>query len=62
MNHVFGYGVRLGAGLTVGAFVGLTIVGAAGYVAIKLMPDKDKKEEKEEESKDVTDNTESANF
>lgn len=58
MNHVFGYGVRLGAGLTVGAFVGLTIVGAAGYVAIKLMPDKDKKEE---ESKDVTDNTESAN-
>ena len=55
---VFGFGVKLGAGLTVGIVVGFGIVGAAGYLAMKLSPNK--KEEKEE-SKDVTDNTESAN-
>lgn len=55
---VFGFGVKLGAGFTVGAVVGFGIVGAAGYLAMKLSPSK--KEEKEE-SKDVTDNTESAN-
>jgi len=55
---VFGFGVKLGAGLTVGTVVGFGIVGAAGYLAMKLSPNK--KEEKEE-SKDVTDNTESAN-
>ena len=43
---VFGFGVKLGAGLTVGAVVGFGIVAAAGYLAMKLSPDK--KEEKEE--------------
>lgn len=55
---VFGFGVKLGAGLTVGAVVGFGIVGAAGYLAMKLSPNKT---EEKEESKDVTDNTESAN-
>lgn len=55
---VFGFGVKLGAGFTVGAVVGFGIVGAAGYLMMKLSPDK--KEEKEE-SKDVTGDTESAN-
>lgn len=55
---VFGFGVKLGAGLTVGTVVGFGIVGAAGYLAMKLSPNK--KEEKEE-SKDVTDNTGSTN-
>ena len=56
MNQRFS--VKLGAGLTVGTVVGFGIVGAAGYLAMKVSPSK--KEEKEE-SKDVTDNTESAN-
>lgn len=43
---VFGFGVKLGAGFTVGAVVGFGIVAAAGYLAMKLSPDK--KEEKEE--------------
>ena len=43
---VFGFGVKLGAGFTVGAVVGFGIVGAAGYLAMKLSPNK--KEEKEE--------------
>lgn len=43
---VFGFGVKLGAGFTVGAVVGFGIVGAAGYLMMKLSPDK--KEEKEE--------------
>lgn len=55
---VFGFGVKLGAGFTVGSFLGLGILGAAGYLMMKLSPDK--KEEKEE-SKDVTGDTESAN-
>ena len=49
MDHrisVFGFGVKLGAGLTVGAVVGFGLIGAAGYLAMKLSPDK--KEEKEE--------------
>lgn len=55
---VFGFGIKLGAGFTVGAVIGFGIIGAAGYLMMKLSPSK--KEEKEE-SKDVTDNTESAN-
>ena len=55
---VFGFGVKLGAGFTVGAVVGFGIVAAAGYLAMKLSPNKI---EEKEESKDVTDNTESAN-
>ena len=43
---VFGFGIKLGAGFTVGAVVGFGIIGAAGYLAMKLSPDK--KEEKEE--------------
>lgn len=43
---VFGFGVKLGAGFTVGAVIGFGIVGAAGYLMMKLSPDK--KEEKEE--------------
>ena len=57
MNHVFGYGVRLGAGLTVGAFIGFGMIGAAGYLAMKLSPNK--KEEKEV-SEDVRSDSESA--
>lgn len=57
MNHVFGYGVRLGAGLTVGAFIGLGMIGAAGYLAMKLSPNKEEKEV----SEDVRSNSESAN-
>ena len=55
---VFGLGVRLGAGLTVGAFIGLGMIGAAGYLAMKFSPNK--KEEKEV-SEDVRSNSESAN-
>lgn len=54
---VFGFGVRLGAGFTVGSFIGLGIIGAAGYLAMKLSPNK--KEEKEV-SEDVRSNSESA--
>lgn len=54
---VFGFGLRLGAGFTVGSFIGLGIIGAAGYLAMKLSPNK--KEEKEV-SEDVRSNSESA--
>lgn len=55
---VFGFGVKLGAGFTVGAVVGFGIVAAAGYLAMKLSPNK--KEENnanwmEEEPKNGTD-------
>lgn len=53
---VFGFGVRLGAGFTVGTVAGIGMLCAAGYLAMKLSPDK--KEEKEEES---TDDSKSAN-
>lgn len=43
---VFGFGIKLGAGFTVGAVIGFGIIGAAGYLMMKLSPDK--KEEKEE--------------
>ena len=55
---VFGFGVKLGAGLAVGSFLGLALIGGVGCLGMMLSPNK--KEEKEE-SKDVTDNTESAN-
>lgn len=54
---VFGLGVRLGAGLVVGSFIGFGMVGAAGYLAMKLSPNK---KEKKEVSEDVRSDSESA--
>lgn len=52
MNRVsvFGFGVKLGAGFTVGSFVGLGMIAAAGYLTMKLSP---KKETEKEEATDA---------
>ena len=54
---VFAFGVKLGAGFTVGAFLGFGLIGTAGYLAMKLTPDK--KEDDKEEAKDAGSDTES---
>ena len=57
--NVFGFGVRLGAGFTVGSFLGLGIMAAAGYLVMKLSPDK--KSEEKEEVKDAGDSESTGN-
>ena len=57
--NVFGFGVRLGAGFTVGSFLGLGIIGAVRYLAMKLSPDK--KSEEKEESKNAGDSESTGN-
>lgn len=41
---VFGFGVKLGAGIAVGAFLGLGLVTTAGYLALRLSPSKESSE------------------
>ena len=43
---VVNFGIKMGIGLTIGSFIGLGMVVTAGYLVMKLSPDK--KEEKEE--------------
>ena len=55
---VFGFGVKLGAGLAVGSFLGLALIGGVGCLGMMLSPNK-KEDKKEEEAKDAGNDTES---
>ena len=61
--NVFGFGVRLGAGFTVGSFLGLGMMVASAiagsYILGKISPDK--KSEEKEESKNAGDSESTGN-